>query len=376
MLNRRTLRAKAMQAIFAFRQIKEANFQIGLQNLSERFSPDLNSMEFQDKELLNEQKQKSHLALKEVWSKGNPLSDDLEDDVFNAVSDELKSIENQVQKDKRILKESMLGDVDKLKCHYISILELLIEFTEVAKQDTRRNHGHFVNNLLMKSIVLNERVEKAILECGRKWEGNTELRSWFKKLVLDDEDYLIYIEQKSTDFEKDKQLLLHLVKKIIFNSDVIDDYLEDKDIHWSENKAIIKSLVLKSLKLSTEEEPFELQDVSYNFDEDKTFIADLFEKSLSLDEKYKGLIQKKALNWDIDRLATTDAVILEMAITEMLFFPSIPVKVTINEYIEVSKLYSTPKSKQFINGILDVISNELKASGDMKKSGRGLMDNK
>ena len=105
-------------------------------------------------------------------------------------------------------------------------------------------------------------------------------------------------------------------------------------------------------------------------------MKDIYDYTVDNEEEYEGIISNKSKNWEIDRVALTDKIILEMAVAEMINFPSIPIKVTINEYIELSKLYSTPKSKQFVNGILDVLSEELKKEGKIKKSGRGLLDNK
>ena len=121
---------------------------------------------------------------------------------------------------------------------------------------------------------------------------------------------------------------------------------------------------------------FELQELSYNWEDDKSFFVKLYENTNQVEPRYEALIAKKTKNWEIDRIAITDKIILDMAIAEMINFQSIPVKVTINEYIEVAKKYSTPKSKLFINGVLDVIAEELKSNGDIKKSGRGLIDNK
>src|SRR6185295_4038688 len=116
--------------------------------------------------------------------------------------------------------------------------------------------------------------------------------------------------------------------------------------------------------------------LSINWDDDKAFIENLFDTTASLDVNYKELIANNTRNWEVDRLPLTDRVILEMAIAELLIFPNIPVKVSMNEYIELAKNYSTPNSRQFINGILDVIAKELKDAGTLKKSGRGLIDNK
>jgi N utilization substance protein B len=120
----------------------------------------------------------------------------------------------------------------------------------------------------------------------------------------------------------------------------------------------------------------EIQKLSLDWEEDKEFIEKLFVAASQLEKEYHDLIANNTKNWEVERLPLTDRVILQMAIAELISFPNIPVKVTINEYIELAKQYSTPKSRQFINGILDVISKDLKQSGKIKKSGRGLMDNK
>ena len=133
----------------------------------------------------------------------------------------------------------------------------------------------------------------------------------------------------------------------------------------------------KTMKsLNEETGDLEIQKLSLDWDEDKVFIERLFVASSKLEPAYHELIANNTKNWEVDRLPLTDRVILEMAIAELTEFPNIPVKVTINEYIELAKQYSTPKSRQFINGILDVIARELKDLGKIKKSGRGLMDNK
>jgi N utilization substance protein B len=140
----------------------------------------------------------------------------------------------------------------------------------------------------------------------------------------------------------------------------------------------VKGLVEKTVK-SFDGEPnstIQLHTLSINWEEDREFVEKLYNKASDLEQPYKDLIANNTRNWEVDRLPLTDRMILEMAIAELLEFPGIPVKVTINEYIELAKSYSTPKSRQFINGILDVIAKELKDTGIVKKSGRGLMDNK
>lgn len=158
----------------------------------------------------------------------------------------------------------------------------------------------------------------------------------------------------------------------------INDLFSELDLYWAEDHKIVQSLVQATLKtIQADTEPdFELAPLSKNWEEDKLFYLDLYRKNTENDQKHEQIIASKSRNWDLNRLALIDKVILKMAICEMIHFYSIPVKVSINEYIELSKVYSTIKSKQFVNGLLDSISQELIQKRIIKKSGRGLMDNK
>jgi N utilization substance protein B len=135
-------------------------------------------------------------------------------------------------------------------------------------------------------------------------------------------------------------------------------------------------LASKVLKNEAENPGAVLPEIAINWEEDKEFFQNIFNLTVENDDENRILIAQKTQNWDIERIAQTDKIILSMAITEMMNFPSIPVKVSINEYIDISKTYSTPKSKQFVNGLLDVLSKELTEKGLIRKSGRGLLDNK
>lgn len=272
----------------------------------------------------------------------------------------------------------MLVEAEKIVDRYLLILLLLVEFSEFAEKDAKQDHSRFVKNLLIQSIKFNKSLETASLRRNLNWTNESDtVRQWFKDIIKADDEYIKYLKSQDQSFASDKAIVDHIVKNLIFKNDVIDKYLEDADLNWDEDRAIIKSLVTKTLKsIPDGSGEFELQELSYNWEDDKTFFQELFEETIKVEEKYEPLIAKKAVNWDVDRIAVTDKIILEMAISEMINFPSIPVKVTINEYIEVAKRYSTPKSKVFINGILDVIADELEASGVIRKSGRGLIDNK
>jgi N utilization substance protein B len=180
-----------------------------------------------------------------------------------------------------------------------------------------------------------------------------------------------------TDYETDMELLRHLYKDFVFKGEALPRWLESSDLNWEENRPIVRNLVLKTLKMLPygSDEKQELMNLSANWQDDRDFAETLYNQTLADDAKSEKLIADSTPNWDVERVALLDKIILKMALCEMQLFRGIPVKVTINEYIEISKIYSTPKSKQFVNGVLDKLAQDLAASGDIRKSGRGLLDN-
>ena len=156
----------------------------------------------------------------------------------------------------------------------------------------------------------------------------------------------------------------------------IDQYFDELDVRWAENKEIVKGMCVKTMKSIVETGKMKVFMLSDNWEEDQDFLIGLFEDTIDLDPEIRSSIGAKLKNWEMDRVALVDQVILEMGVVEMIRFPKIPIKVTINESIELTKAYSTPKSKVFVNGVLDRLSKELVKNGIIKKSGKGLLDNK
>jgi N utilization substance protein B len=236
-----------------------------------------------------------------------------------------------------------------------------------------------VNNTWIKALKNSEALKKDALRLGRHWQNNGEqVRHWFRDVVRQDNEYLNYLDRKSPSLDDQKKFINHLFKKVILGKTVINDFYEAEVLRWAEDKDIVKALVEKTVKSFEPEvqKDITLHMLSLNWEDDKQFIETLFQTSTNLKPHHRELISNNTRNWEVERLPLTDRIILEMAIAELLSFPNIPVKVTINEYIELAKTYSTPKSRNFINGILDVIAKELKETGEIKKSGRGLIDNK
>jgi transcription antitermination protein NusB len=365
-----------MQSLFAFEQCREANFMLAKEELAERFVVDLNSMAVQDKVGLKKQKE---LALNLFEKKFNDPTFELPDDhnIASAVEQGLVDFRNRVKKDFDFLRKGMLLDLEKISSTYYAILNLFPALASVAATDKKGQFKNFSENIFVQGISSSQELNTESMKSGGHWDNKMDkVRGWFKEIVKLDEVFIKYSEEKKPTQDEQLEILKHLLRKVILTQTAIAGYFEDEDQHWAEDKDVLKSMVEKSLKAIKSNGALELQKLSLEWEEDKEFVGQLFERSVSLPEKHKALIGSHTVNWDVERLPLTDRVVLQMAITEFTQFPSIPVKVTINEYIELTKDYSTPKSKQFINGILDVISKELRTSGELKKSGRGLIDNK
>jgi len=371
-----------MQSLFAYKQCKKANYNLALTQLQNTFSPDLNSMEVQDKKLLKEQDKEAAKLFKSHFKsrKANVLEGStpkINEEVMSAIS----YYYTQLDKDKRALKEDMLKGVNQLSEQYAWAMYLIVELSKIAAKEKPKNgtppYTNFVKNRIVSILANNKGLETASIKSNYSWkEFGDDLKNWLKNIIKPTDRFDNYLRLESPSFEEDKELIQYLIKSIIFKNETINDFFEMIDLRWSENKSILKSLVTKTVKGLEKGRDFELLELSYNWEEDLAFFKTIYNTTLADEDTYEEMIAANSKNWDIDRIASTDMVMIEMAIQEMINFPSIPVKVTINEYIEISKKYSTPKSKQFVNGVLDVIAVDLQKDGIIKKSGRGLIDNK
>lgn len=379
MLNRRSLRIKVMQSLFALQQCKDATYELCLEKISDAFAPDLNSMEVQDKPMLHQQKKESLKLFEKAFAENQPSPEHEDAKVAKAVQGTMKFYKEQVKKDTDFFRKNLVIDVEKIYDHYIATLSLVTAFAELADADKKVSHKNFVSNTWIKALRNSESLKKEALRLGRQWQKNADqVRLWFRDVVRQDNEYLNYLDRKNPSLEDQKKFVHHLFKKVILGKTVINDFYEEEVLRWAEDKDIVKALVEKTVKSFEPEhqKDITLHTLSLNWEDDRNFIETLFQTSSSLKPHHRELISNNTRNWEVERLPLTDRIILEMAIAELLSFHNIPVKVTINEYIELAKTYSTPKSRNFINGILDVIAKELKESGEIKKSGRGLIDNK
>jgi len=374
MLNRRTIRIKIMQNLFAYAQCKDADLSLAHDLIEERFTPNLNSMEVQEKELLRKMKKQALQLFDKQMNGSSPSIDDKA--IEKAIKDAVDLYQKSIKKDQVFLSKNVLLEMEKLSTTYHSVIALMVALADLAGAEKKSGHSNFANHLWIKSWRENDELKKATLKENAGWENKMDhVRSWFRERLKEDAVYKDFVAEKNPSEESQKNFIKHLSRKVILGPGAINDYFEEQNIRWAEDRDIIKSMIDKTTK-SFADGKTTLQKVSLNWEEDRDFTEKLFNSAILLAPEYRELIAKNTRNWEVDRLPLTDRVILEMAIAEMIHFPNIPVKVTINEYIELTKEYSTPKSRQFINGILDVIAKSMKASGAVKKSGRGLIDNK
>lgn len=376
MLNRRTLRIKIMQSLFAYEQCKEANYLLARDSIDSFFKPDLNSMKIQDKEMLKGQ----HAVAIKLFEKqflGEPENEHPDPRIGQSIEEAFAFHTKQTKKDFTFFRKNIILEVEKINTIYFSVLNLIPALETAAAQDKRIAAASFGTNPFVRALRDNPDLRKETLRKGGSWDQHMDLvRSWFRDCVKTDKHFKEYLELTQPTVDDHTALIKHLIRKIILGKTAINAHFEEHDLWWAEDHEIIRSMTDKTIKSLTENGIVEIQKLSLNWEDDKDFVERLFLASAQLDKSYHQLIASHTKNWEVDRLPLTDRVILHMALAEMLNFPNIPVKVTINEYIELAKEYSTPKSRQFINGILDVLSKELTSTGKIKKSGRGLMDNK
>ncbi len=233
----------------------------------------------------------------------------------------------------------------------------------------------FLNNKLLCQIAFNQKLNDEMDKRKLKnWYLDEEYVKIIYKEITSHRLYREYMMSETNDYETDKALIIELFKEVIAPNDKLYEYFEDDKLTWVDDIPLVNTFILKRLKKAAEDskDKFFLPRLLKDKD-DMIFARDLLTKTLLKNSVLEKEIEGKTPNWDKDRIADVDAILLKMAICELLFFPSIPERVTINEYLEIAKEYSTPKSSIFINGILDKLVREYKSEGKLKKTGRGLL---
>ncbi|MCH6198433.1 transcription antitermination factor NusB [Aquiflexum sp. LQ15W] len=394
MLNRRILRVKAFQNLYAYEQCRASNFNLAKDQIKEAFLPDLNSMEVQDKNLLKKESAiTTEIFINNLNSDTLISKSDTNDRILKEARRAINFYHTANKRDFDFLAKNMVASAERLPQLYLYSIELLIAFADHVGSEAEKKKKYASDKILLTEGDLNFAKNKILKKIRNSTEYKSavtrqhvdigelelEIKEWFRDYVKPLEAYQNYIKLSAPTLEDDFEIVDEILKKVIFKTEAILNFFSEKDFNWTENKSIVRSLaskVLKNVKDHYDSSEEVLPEIAINWEDDKEFFQNIFNLTVANDDANKDLISKRTQNWDIERVAQTDKIIISMAITEMKNFPSIPVKVSINEYIDISKTYSTPKSKQFVNGLLDVLSKELTENGEIRKSGRGLLDNK
>ena len=279
-----------------------------------------------------------------------------------------QSIENT--QDLYLLLLSALVETKKKEKLYIAIASK----KHLATKEERNPSLKFVHNRVLMALSSSKALEQALKERKiNNWQQNDDIILYLIESIKDSKLYQNYMKVATSSFEEDRNFLAELYTEIIAPSEKLYDYLEDHKLTWLDDLPGINTLILKQIKqLKSETDSLIIPEV-YKDDDDKEFVTNLFRKTVLNEAELSKEYIDKTPNWDVDRIAEIDTIILKMAICELLKFPSIPTKVTINEYLEIAKEYSTPKSSIFINGILDNLVKEFEKDKRLTKSGRGLL---
>jgi N utilization substance protein B len=293
-----------------------------------------------------------------------------------------------------IAKKNLIRSFDDMYMLYIRILSMFSvlacmaeQIIEIKKQkyfptetDLQPNLK-FIENEFIKKIAQNTSLQRYVRENNLEWNNETDLM-FIRKIydVMSNADFFIeYMQNSNSSFEKGKELVLSIIEKFMLENEDIIHYFGEVKISWLHDFNDVIILVHNTLKSFTEIQsddrllPTLFKFTKDGISEEWNFAQDLLTKTIQNNEKYVEIVANKLRNWELERIARIDFIIIKMAICEFCEFPSIPLRVTFDEYIEIAKYYSTPKSRNFINGLLDTILFYLKQENKINKRGRGLM---
>ena len=294
--------------------------------------------------------------------------------------------ENKVVKS---FETKLLDSIDDVFEMYIWLLTLLTEVSEYVLVDAEeRANKHLPTetdlntNLKLntnKFIVALKQNPEFLLNVKKykaSWSFDPEIVKTIYTELKSSSQYADYLASEDESMRAEKDIIKYIFKKVILVIPSVEQAFEERFINWQVDRPVLEAMVAKTFSNFQSENGAEnkLAQISPVWLEDRDFIVNLLQKTIAFDEEYQKLISDKTKNWEAERIAIVDILLMKLALTELIHFSAIPIKVSMNEYIEIAKEFSTPKSNLFINGILDKILAELKSAGKIRKSGRGLIE--
>ena len=284
-----------------------------------------------------------------------------------------------------VYEKYLFNSIENIRELYLLMLSSMIELQKVEKDfleasakkylatpEELNPNTKFVDNTFLKILVESESLNNWIDEL-RINQFRVNIKSLLEE-IKETDLYKKYMSNRVNNFEEDKEFAIKLFAEFVAPSEKIYEFLEDLKISWIDDIPVVNTAILKQLEGLKSETSYLKINKIFKDDDDKEFAKQLFRKTALNADVFVKEYEDKTRNWDLERIAEVDAIILNLAVCELQKFPSIPVKVTINEYLELAKEYSTPKSSIFINGILDALVKEYKQENKLNKIGRGLIE--
>lgn len=280
-----------------------------------------------------------------------------------------------------MVEKELFHSIEKTYELYYHLLNLAVAITAYASSriESKKNkfrptseelnpNTRFIDNQFVDLLSRNLQFNKFITEKKVSWVNHPDIIKSLYEEIISADFYQEYMDDESSDFQKDKDIWRKIYKRIVLQSEYLDSSLEDQSIFWTDDVEMVISFVIKTIKKYSEESGIKQELLPmFKDEEDAEFARKLIQGVLKNGKKYREIIDENTQNWELDRIAFMDILIMEVAISELMDFPTIPVNVTLNEYIEIAKNYSTEKSGIFVNGVLDKIVELLRKDNKLIK---------
>ena len=378
LLNRRFVRTHAVQQLYAFSICRQANYEGALAQIKVAFKPDVYADSPVDPAQLAEESQQAQALFKASLT--NVSSPNHADGRINAAVDAaLVSYKKELRQDTNKLGQGLTDAVATIGQSCARIWQLLVEWAHLDKKQAEKpklspdyagpSAGYLAGSLLLQRLQNESNLAELIQQEKVSWDAHMPLvESWYHQWVKKNPDLQDYIADSTSTL----QLSKILIDKIIFGQKAIQAFFEDLDLNWATHKRLVKKWTREALAFLEQNPEKELTlrrlDAMDQWEEAQRFYTDLVQRTLQHDDELEALMAQKSDNWTVDRIMLLDKTMIKLALCEMLYFPTIPVKVSINEYIDIAKTYSVSQSSQFVNGVLDAVANTLNEGDAVKKA--------
>jgi len=269
--------------------------------------------------------------------------------------------------------------------HYLLLLVIDVVLYSESRIELARNKRipteedlhpniRFLDNRLVDQLRNNDQLLRFVDQHKLNWANHPELVKEIYTRMLESDEFTAYMSADENIYTDDKRIVTQLFTNIIFPSELLSSILEEQSIYWNDDLEFITSMIVKTIKKFKETDgPDKRLMELYKNGEDREYVVKLFRQTILHRDEYVDYVKQNTRNWDLERIAFMDILIMQMALAELVAFPTIPTKVTLNEYLDISKFYSTSKSNVFINGVLDKVLMQLKEEKKIQKKGRGLI---